>query len=152
MEPFEAIDGYLNRIADGLKEDAESKNQKIPVSSFRNEVTMESGDMYAADYMKYLIYGRPPGNQPPVDAMLKFVESNPEILPKAQIRFPYLTEDGLAFLIGRKIGRDGSDIWQGKKEGIDLLGVMDREKPLFLEQLLQAETVEIATTLRNAIK
>lgn len=152
MDSLEAIEGYLNRVADGLKDDAESKDQKFPVSSIRVEVTPDSGELYAADYAKYLIYGRPPGKQPPVEAMLKFVEANPQILQAAQLTFPYLTEGGLAFMIGRKIGRDGSDIWQGKKEGIDLLGVMDRAKPMFLQELQEGETLEIATTLRQAIR
>ena len=152
MDSLEAIEGYLNLVADGLKEDAESKGQKFPVSSIRVEVTPDSGELYAADYAKYLIYGRPPGKQPPVEAMLKFVEANPQILQEAKLTFPYLTEGGLAFMIGRKIGRDGSDIWQGKKEGIDLLGVMDRAKPMFLQELAEGETLEIATTLRNVIQ
>ena len=152
MDSLDAIEGYLKRVADGLKDDAESKGQKFPVDSLRTEITPDSGDLYAADYAKYLIYGRPPGKQPPVEAMLKFVEANPQILQAAQLTFPYLTEGGLAFMIGRKIGRDGSDIWQGKKEGIDILGVMDRAKPMFLQELAEGETLEIATTLRQAIR
>lgn len=152
METFEAISGYLNRIADGLKDDAQAKDQKIPVSSFRVEVTPDSGDFYTADYFKYLIYGRPPGKQPPVDQMIKFVEATPGILESMREKWPFTTTEGAAFIIGRAIGRDGSQIWQGKKEGIDLLGVMDREKPLFLAQLTQAETAEIATTLRQTIQ
>lgn len=151
MDQLEAIEGYLNRVADGLKADAESKGQKFPVNSLRVEVSPEAGELYAADYAKYLIYGRPPGKQPPPEKMLEFVEANPGILQEAQLKFPYLTEKGLAFLIGRKIGRDGTDIWLGKKDGIDLLGVMDKAKEEFLDNLADAEAFEIATTLRQAI-
>jgi ethanolamine ammonia-lyase small subunit len=152
METFEAIEGYLNRVANGLKQDAEDKQQKIPVSSIRVEVTTESGDLLAADYMKYLIYGRPPGKQPPVDKMIKFVEDTPSYLANLQNVYPSITVESAAYLAGRKIAQVGTDIWEGKKAGIDLLGVMDREKPLFLEQLGEAAAADIGTTLRNALR
>lgn len=147
MERIEAIEGYLNRVADGLKQDAEAKQQKIPVSSFRVEVTPDSGDLYAADYMKYLIYGRPPGKQPPPEVMYAWVAKQPEASTWTPSEI-----SSLAFLVGRKIGRDGTDIWQGKKEGINLLGVMDQAKVEFLDQLGKIEAVEIATNLRSIVK
>ncbi len=146
METFEAIEGYLNRVAEGLKRDAEEKQQSIPVSSIRVEVSDDAGQLYTADYMKYLIYGRPPGKQPPPEIMFEWVAKQPEASSWTDNEIK-----SMAFLVGRKIGRDGTDIWEGKKQGIDLLGVMDREKPLFLEQLGQAGAAEIATTLRSVI-
>lgn len=147
METFEAIDGYLNRVADGIKQDAQDKNQKIPVSSIRVEVGTDSGELYAADYMKYLIYGRPPGKQPPPEKIQGWVASQPEASSWTPSEI-----NSMAFLVGRKIARVGTEIWEGKRPGIDLLGVMDREKPLLLEQIAEAGALEIATSLRNAVR
>lgn len=152
METFEAIEGYLNRVAEGLKQDAEEKQQRIPVSSIRVEVGESEGELYAADYMKYLIYGRQPGKQPPVDKMIQFVESTPGYLSGLREKYPNITVESAAYLAGRKIARVGTDIYEGKRPGIDLLGVMDRERPLFLEQLGKAGAAEIATTLRSVIR
>lgn len=62
------------------------------------------------EYWYYLEYGRKPGKFPPMDAMIRFIEEKP-IFPEA-----YTLPSGrevvpstmtLAFLIGRKIARDG---------------------------------------------
>lgn len=151
METFQVVDEYLNKVREGIEQDAQSKNQKIPVSSFRVEVGMDQGALYAADYMKYLIYGRPPGKQPPPEAIQGWVAANPEVLSHFKGIFANITENGLAYIIGRKIGREGSAIYRGEKPGIDLLGVMENALPDFLKQLEQNQALEIATSLRQTI-
>lgn len=148
----EPLKEFFDRIIEGLKSDASNKNQKIPVNSLRAETSEDEGSLYAADYFKYLIYGRPSGKAPPVQAMQSFVDSNPEILERAKQTYKYLTRDGLAFLIGRKIAQQGTDIYEGKREGIDLLGVIDKNMPLLLEQLKQNEVVKIVQALNSKIK
>lgn len=143
---------YFLRITEGLIQDATQKGQKIPVSSFRFEVDDNSGVMYAADYFKYLIYGRGPGKQPPPHNMLAWVQANPQALDRARAVFRNITEKGLAYLIGRKIGREGTDIYSGKKAGIDLLGVMEQNMPELLKELTKNEVTKIATDLKSALK
>lgn len=147
MYKIEAIEGYLNAVADGLKQDAEDKGQKFPVDSLRVEITTKGGELYAADYAKYLIYGRPPGKQPPPEKIQAWVASQPEASSWTPSEI-----NSMAFLVGRKIARVGTDIWEGKRQGIDLLGVMDRSKEQFLAQLAEGETLEVATTLRQTIQ
>lgn len=152
MENRDSLNDFFKRVVDGLKKDAEAKNQKIPVTSFRVEVDELGGTMYAAHYFKYLIYGRGPGKAPPVDSMLAWVQGNPDVLERAKQVFKYITEKGLAYIVGQKIAREGTDIYSGKKPGIDLLGVMDESMPELLKQLQRNEVVRIATDLRSAIK
>lgn len=57
------------------------------------------------EYWKYIEYGRKPGKWPPVDAIRKWVEIKP-VLPSAYNGKVPTTEQ-LAFLIGRKIAREG---------------------------------------------
>ncbi len=76
-------------------------NQKFPVSSLEHTESNEGGQLVGADYIKYLIFGRSPGKFPPPDKMLDFVESNPQIYASAKQQFKYITEKGLAFLIGK---------------------------------------------------
>lgn len=143
---------YFLKLTDGLIQDAAAKQQKIPVSSFRFEVDEVSGTMYAADYFKYLIYGRGPGKAPPPDNMLAWVQGNPDALARAKQVFKYITEKGLAYIVGQKIAREGTDIYSGKKEGIDLLGVMEKNMPSLLEALARNEIMKVATDLRSAMK
>lgn len=152
MLASEIILQFLTKVEEGIIEDAATKNQKIPVSSFRIEVEEDSGKFFAAHYMQYLIYGRPPGKQPPPDAMLDFVQKNPDMLDSARRQFKYITEQGLAYIIGRKIAERGTEIWEGKRDGIDLLGVMESNMPQFLKDLASNEAASIATSLRSALK
>jgi hypothetical protein len=148
----DALKDFFTRAVEGLIADAASKSQKIPVSSIRFEADEISAQLYAADYFKYLIYGRGPGKFPPPDKMTAWVEANPDALARAQQVFKYLTAQQLGFLIGRKISQEGTDIYSGKKPGIDLLGVLDKNMPGLLEQLARNEVVKIATDLRSAVK
>lgn len=152
MGNTDSLKDFLKRVTDGLIKDAESKNQKIPVSSIRFEADELGGSMYAAHYFKYLIYGRGPGKAPPPDTMLAWVQGNPDVLERAKQVFKYITEKGLAYIVGQKIAREGTDIYSGKKPGIDLLGVMEDSMPELLKQLQRNEVVRIATDLRSAIK
>jgi ethanolamine ammonia-lyase small subunit len=145
------ISQFLDVAIEGLKNDAQAKGQKIPVKSFRKEVGEDFGRLYAAHYMQYLILGRGPGKFPPPDAMLKFVQNNPQILESARQTYSNITEKGLAYLIGRKIAREGTDIYQGKKEGIDLLGVIENTMPDLLKELARNQILSIQTSLKSAL-
>jgi len=152
MENKDALSTFFQRVIDGLRNDAQTKGQKFPVSSLEHKEDNTGGQLIGADYIKYLIFGRSPGKFPPPDKMLDFVESNPEIYAKAKEQFRYITEKGLAFLIGRKLAREGSDIYQGKKQGIDFLGVMEKNMPELLKALVYNEALSIATNLKNDLK
>jgi len=148
----DSLTTFFLRVTEGLINDAAQKNQKIPVSSLRWEADELGGVYFAADYFKYLIYGRGPGKFPPVDKMTDWVEANPDVLARARQVYKYLTAQQLGFLIGRKISKDGTDIFSGKKPGIDLLGVMEKNMPDLLRELTRNEVIKIATDLRQAVK
>lgn len=152
MSNTDSLKAFFLRVTDGLIKDAQSKSQKIPVSSFRFEADETKGVFYAADYFKYLVTGRGPGKAPPPDKMTAWVEANPDVLARMKQVFKYLTSKQLGFLIGRKIAREGTDIYSGKKPGIDLLGVMEANMPELLNQLAKNEVIKIATDLKQAIK
>ena len=148
----DSLKDFFLRVTDGLIKDATQKNQKIPVSSLRFEADEQVGVLFAADYFKYLVVGRGPGKFPPPDKMTAWVEANPDVLERARQVYKYLTASQLGFLIGRKIANEGTDIFTGKKEGIDLLGVMEANMPELLKQLARNEVVKIATDLKSVVK
>lgn len=146
------IRGFLQAVIDGLKNDATRKSQKIPVKSFRIEANADEGSLYGADYFKYLITGRGPGKFPPPDAMLSWVRANPQVLDRAKETYQYLTEGGLAYMIGRKIAREGTDIHKGKKPGIDFQGVVDREKAQLFRTLEKNTANDVRRKISEANK
>jgi hypothetical protein len=148
---------FLARVVDGIAADAAAKGQKIPIASLRSDVSLDgvtgaTASLYAADYFKYLIYGRGPGKFPPVDNMRAWVEANPDALTRAKAVYKYITANQLAFLVGRKISQQGTDIYTGKKKGIDLLGIMENNMPDLFKSIAQNEAIKIGTALKSAIK
>lgn len=147
MENADSLNLFFARVKDGLDADAKSKSQNIPLDSIHYEADEIKGTMWAAHYMKYLIYGRGPGKAPPPDKLLDWVSSQPE----AQM-WKEWEKKSLAYVIGQKIAKMGTDIYQGKRPGIDLLGVMEKNMPDLLKSLARNEVIKIATDLRQAIK
>lgn len=150
----EALKQFFLDTIEGLRQDAQEKGQKFPIDKLRFEADEVSGIMYAPHYVQYLLQntGRGPGKQPPPDAMTQFVEDNPDMLERAKQVFKYITSQQLGFLIGRKIGREGTDIYSGKKPGIDLLGVMEKSIPEALRTIMENEALKVATQLSTALK
>lgn len=146
---LEAIKKYLDATVAEIKADAQSKNQSIP--DIRVEVSEDGGKAISSDYFKYLVLGRGPGKRPPKDKMKEFVKRHPEMLQDAKTKFKYITEDGLAYIIGKKIGEKGTDIFLGKKPGIDFLGSMDKHMDELLVEIGRGEAVKFITALRTEL-
>ncbi len=142
-----AIGTYLNNVV----KDLAGQNEKVPVSKFRIEATQIEGKLFGPDWFQYMIYGRGPGKRPPKDRMLSWAENSPDVVAFYRQFFPKIDEKQVAFLAGRKIGREGTDIFQGKKKGVDLLGAMERAMPELLKDLGEEEKVKIQTSFSKAI-
>jgi len=147
QENADALAVFFSKVTDGLIADSKEKGQNIPVSSLRYETDEVKGTYYAADYFKYLIYGRGPGKAPPVDKMLEWVNAQPELQ-----QWKEYERKSLAYVVGQKIARQGTDIYEGKRPGIDLLGVLEKNMPTLLETITRNEVMKIATDLKQAVK
>lgn len=152
MSNTDNLKDFFLKTIEGLRQDASEKSQKFPIEKVRFEADELGGLMFAPHYVQYLFTGRPPGKFPPPDAMTAFVEANPDMLERAKQVYKYITSQQLGFLIGRKIAREGTDIYSGKKPGIDLLGVMEENMPELLQQLAKNEAIKVATQLSSALK
>ena len=71
-----------------------------------------------AYYWKYIEYGRRPGKFPPPNKILDWVKIKP-VIPRP-VNGIKPTEKQLAFLISRKIARDGIEAGNQFKEALDL--------------------------------
>lgn len=98
------LKGYGNRIVQSLKEKLTDK--KINASgdlstSIRFEVDEAGLRIYAADYVYFVNYGRKPGKMPPRDSIMDWIDDK---------HLTYdIPKDSLAFLIQRKIGKEGTE-------------------------------------------
>lgn len=72
----------------------------------KRETTIYAVDLSLADYWKFVEYGRRPGKFPPPEKILQWIRVKP-VLPRPLSNGKLPTEQQLAYLIGRKIARDG---------------------------------------------
>lgn len=77
-----------------------------------------SGSISLANYWKYVEYGRRPGKFPPPKKILDWIKIKP-VIPRP-VNGIKPTEKQLAFLISRKIARDGIEAGNQFKEALDL--------------------------------
>ena len=143
---------FFQKITEGLRQEAAAKGQKFPVDKLRWEADEISGKYFGPSYVQYLFYGRGPGKQPPPDKMTEFVVKNPDVLASARQVYKNITAQQLGFLIGRKIAREGTDIYSGKKEGIDFLGVLEKSTPDLFRDLARNEAVKFLTELKSELE
>jgi hypothetical protein len=80
--------------------------------SVRYDVKNSTLTVYAEQYIGALEFGRKPGKRPPRDVIRKWIDEK-GIIPNG------ISKDSLAFLIQRKIGEEGTTIWQ--QGGSDLV-------------------------------
>lgn len=151
MSNAQAFKDYFDKVEAYLKEDASSKNQKIP-QTFRQGVSEERGVLFGAAHFKYLVFGRGPGKFPPSAAMLAFVDDNPNILEDAKRIWKNITSKGLAYIIGRKISTEGTSIFKGDKPGIDFVGAVEKNKPDLLKSIARNQSINIRTIIHNAAR
>lgn len=76
-------------------------------------------DISIASYWKYVEYGRRPGKFPPVNKILNWIKVKP-VIPRPMNGLKPPTEPQLAFLIARKIARDGIKAGNQFKEALDM--------------------------------
>lgn len=145
----EIIKAYLDATVEAIKTDAQTKGQDIP--DLRVEIDQDGGRVISTDYFKYLVLGRGPGKAPPPDKMLAMVKKKPDMLASAKRRFKYITEQGLAYIIGQKIAKEGTRIYRGEKPGVDFLGSMEKNMPTLLAALARNEAVNILTTFKRDV-
>lgn len=96
----------------------DSVNSKINVNGTEYEVVLK-----LQDYWKYIEKGRRPGSFPPVGVLLKWIQVKP-ILPRPDRNGNLPSPNNLAYLIGRKIEREGIEPYpalETTKEELDRL-------------------------------
>jgi hypothetical protein len=146
------LTAFFNKIIEGLAQDAEAKGQKFPIDKMRFEVDDLGGKLIGPHYVQYLIFGRGPGKQPPPDAMTAAVLSTPDALQRARVVYKHITARQLGYLWGRKIAREGTDIYSGKKPGIAFLDILEKSTPDLIKTIARNEALKVATDLHSAIK
>ena len=106
----------LNAFVSSVRETLRVKgidNTLEASNSLRVEMSEKGGAVYGVDYFYFLDKGRKPGKFPPVKNMRDWVRTKLGITePKELAR--------VAYLVGRKISREGTSIYKDNSKGLQL--------------------------------
>lgn len=109
----DVLDKYGAAVCEAYRKElaAKGKNAAGALSGsvryiVKRETATYAVDLSLADYWKYVEYGRGPGKFPPPDKILEWVRIKP-VIPRPMENGKLPTDKQLAYLIGRKIARDG---------------------------------------------
>lgn len=120
--------------ADGNFQSVVNASGKL-AKSIRYEVTNGTVlSFYGNDYIEFLQNGRRPGKRPPISVIREWIDAK-NIIPKD------ISKDSLAFLIARRMGEEGSTIYQAG--GSDLISGIFNEA---LQRSIEAEFAQLLVT------
>lgn len=141
-----AISELIDGVRKAYQQDQIDKGMRSSgksAASLRIDVKENSGTLYGAKYFYQQIHGRKPGKFPPIDEILNWIR-----IKGIQARDNKTTTRQLAFLFARKIAERGTDIFSGKKKG---LNVDDKIKVL-VKEFTANFSKELKTKLSTGLK
>lgn len=159
------ITGILNLYLSQISSDLKDMIQRKPVTKYgvvnasgklkdsvRQDIKNAVGRVYALDYIYYLEKGRKPGKRPPTKAIEAWIESKESFKNSSGWNtLKQYEKNSLVYLIQRKIGLDGTTIYQqgGSTLVADIL--TDELKGQIQSQLILTFRSKTNALMRSAI-
>lgn len=112
---------------------------------FNVNITGNKIQLIGVNYIDYLVNGRPPGKFPPVDKIREYVRRNGI---QMEIDGRILTEDQAAYVIGRSIALEGTKIFRGEKQGVELEKIVDNWTKKLLKDIGNNAVEKVKTELK----
>lgn len=146
---LEITEREVKAFNDSIKRDLTSKritNTGNAAASLRvdskSSLSKDTVVSIGISYLEQLDQGRSPGRFPPVNKMRQWVSQKLGITdPKAN--------NQVAFLVGRKISKEGTFIFNNKSKGIQLDNKIEELNKRLLEKLPEAFAFEIINSIKN---
>lgn len=143
----EAIFSVLEVIKRRIIADQKSKGIE---SSWRSAKSLDiqeiskGGQLVGDDYFQQQIAGRRPGKFPPVKSILEWIDEK-KINPQG------ISKKSLAFIIARKIAKNGTDIFLNKRQPLGVAKIVEDTEPMLKQALIKAGRIEINTAIYKAL-
>jgi hypothetical protein len=131
------IKKLLNDIKSDLTQDQVAKGLTASGASASSLEVTKDGELLGAESFYYQIYGRAPGRFPPIQNILDWIEAK-------RIDTGDISKKSLAFLIARKIAREGTRIYRGEAPGLDFEKITDDNMKLFDRELKDKISTELS--------
>lgn len=141
----EVLGDFGNAIAEQYKNNLTDSNRNAShnlYNSIRSQVSVNGMtydvELSMLDYWKYIEYGTKP-HMPPVNKILEWVQVKP-VLPTPMRNGKLPTEEDLAWMIARKIEREGTE---GKPDLENALDSLLDEWELKISEAMDEDVVEM---------
>ena len=147
MTNSEAISQFFKSTITDIKADQVSKglySSGKSADSLQADSNTEGGLLYGSSYFYQQIIGRKPGRMPPVSDIISWIEAK-VIKPETG------TVEGLAWAIAKKIAREGTDIHEGRRAGLEFNEIVGKNLDELKKNLIQGTKEQIITALRSAV-
>lgn len=137
--PYEQLTArVLNGIKDKIRDRLAERNlDNTGEAGLSLEV--RGAELWGADYLYYLDQGRGPGKFPPPSNIIGWVRS--------KLGLDDTEAKQVAYLIGRKISKEGTDIWRNKTKGIQLDQLIEEALEELEEEIAEQAKVEVLSWL-----
>ena len=143
---IEALETYFKKVVTDLKSDQAQKKIRASgesAASLKFSASATSGQLKGADYFFFQIVGRRPGKFAPPAAIIRWIKDK-GITPQGKT-----TIEQLAYLINRKMARQGTDIYTGKREGLSFNEITGGENlETLIESIKDRKVAEIITFMK----
>jgi hypothetical protein len=139
---FKFIDGLRTDIIQDLRDKDLSEGDLNMVNNSEDD----GGELLGDAHYYFLVHGRKPGKQPPMDDILGWLEKK-GIAPDGEISIR-----SLAFLIARKIGKLGTDIFLGRRPALALDQIIEINQAAFTEDLTEKYFEEFKEIFSTQLK
>lgn len=131
---------HLDNIRKDIIQDIHAKNISKGDLGMHIQQKKNEGQLWGYAYWYFLVFGRKPGKQPPIESIMGWIERK-GITSSIGIK-------SLAFLIARKIGKLGTDIYRGERPGLYIFTILDARNKEFKEQLTDFYRTEISREIK----
>ena len=131
MSNKELISKFIEGLRTDIIQDLGDKDLSEGDLNMVNNSEDDGGDLTGDAHYYFLVHGRRPGKQPPMDNILSWLEKK-GIAPEGEISIR-----SLAFLIARKIGKLGTDIFLGRRPALALDQIIEINNATFKEDITE---------------
>lgn len=128
MTNKDLILNFLTNIKADLVDDLHTKKISDGDLGMKVDGDDKGGDLSGDAHWYYTVHGRKPGKQPPPETIIEWIR-------RKGIVVQGIITKSLAFLIGRKIGKLGTDIYLGKRPGLALEQIIKHNSEQFVGDL-----------------
>lgn len=147
MSVLKSIQKFLNDARLAYIDDQQNKGIRASGRSADStfiEFDESGGQVMGSGYFKFQFVGRGPGGFPPIEDILTWIRTK-------NIQSE-ISENSLAYLIARKIARQGTDIYQGKRPGLSLESKLADLRKELSQALLKDAQLRVVETFKKKLK